>query len=408
MFEHSFRNWILGRLEPHQAAGGEEERGPGKTGIGLLERLVAAPVRLRVPLGREVRGDLDALDQLLTGAQLALAALLEAAERALIEGGAGTGKTILAGEMAARCSEKGKSVLYCCRSVPLAREMARRMAGRDGVSVRSCRVPADLLSSAAERGEPSASGSTGWDVIIVDEAQDFPPAWWDPIETLVTAGHSRLLVFADSNQAVYCLREDLAACLELERFRLGVNLRSTRNIARVTERLYRGPLIRSCGPEGVAPVAVDCTYGEAVSLAAGKTLELIREENISPSDIAVLVPDGECAGKVCSLLSDSGLDVTDAGSLLPGAVTVDTVRQFKGLESPVIILVTDGLLARNAELLYVGLSRARGFLCVFGPVDRTLLDMALAGRSTAEDIPGTGDVLSASRDRLNCRKGNQG
>jgi superfamily I DNA/RNA helicase len=57
----------------------------------------------------------------------------------------------------------------------------------------------------------------------------------------------------------------------------------------------------------------------------------------------------------------------------PGAsgVQVETIHRFKGLESPVVVLViTDPPVTINdyaRTLLYVGTSRARSFLLVLGP-----------------------------------------
>lgn len=49
-------------------------------------------------------------------------------------------------------------------------------------------------------------------------------------------------------------------------------------------------------------------------------------------------------------------------------VLIDTIQRFKGLESPIVILW--GLdtidLTRSEELLYVGMSRAKSLLIVFG------------------------------------------
>ena len=45
-------------------------------------------------------------------------------------------------------------------------------------------------------------------------------------------------------------------------------------------------------------------------------------------------------------------------------VVVDTVRRFKGLERPAVILIVSGDEMERRELAYVALSRARAFLCI--------------------------------------------
>ncbi|MNJ71681.1 hypothetical protein D3C77_682520 [compost metagenome] len=45
-------------------------------------------------------------------------------------------------------------------------------------------------------------------------------------------------------------------------------------------------------------------------------------------------------------------------------VVVDTVRRFKGLERPAVILIVSGDEMERRELAYVALSRARAYLCI--------------------------------------------
>jgi len=52
----------------------------------------------------------------------------------------------------------------------------------------------------------------------------------------------------------------------------------------------------------------------------------------------------------------------------PGKVPFESIHRFKGLERPVVVLVDIGAYVEqdNAELLYVGLTRARLHLVVVG------------------------------------------
>ena len=61
------------------------------------------------------------------------------------------------------------------------------------------------------------------------------------------------------------------------------------------------------------------------------------------------------------------------------SVIVETVGRFKGLESPVVILLTDRMLSKNQELSYVAVSRAQTRLFVLGVTKGTILGNALDG-----------------------------
>ena len=59
----------------------------------------------------------------------------------------------------------------------------------------------------------------------------------------------------------------------------------------------------------------------------------------------------------------------EEGARMENAVLLDTVKRFKGLESPVVFLWGLGGrgLERETEILYVGMSRAKSLLYVVAP-----------------------------------------
>src|SRR5262249_39669767 len=63
------------------------------------------------------------------------------------------------------------------------------------------------------------------------------------------------------------------------------------------------------------------------------------------------------------ILAPSGLigrtPVASCDRPAPGAVTVDTVRRFKGLDAKVVIVIASPELCAEPELAYVATSRAR-------------------------------------------------
>jgi hypothetical protein len=64
-----------------------------------------------------------------------------------------------------------------------------------------------------------------------------------------------------------------------------------------------------------------------------------------------------------------GLAANDAPELPSDAIPCDTIRRFKGLERPVIVLVELGAVAapKLEQMLYVGASRAQQHLVVIAP-----------------------------------------
>ena len=105
--------WITGRLASHADDGRDGEVGPGSDGISAIDRTIAAPARLVVPLHRELEADVAQQDALLTGAQMQAVVFIDSLPRVVVEGGAGTGKTVVACELAVRYTRAGRSTMLC-------------------------------------------------------------------------------------------------------------------------------------------------------------------------------------------------------------------------------------------------------------------------------------------------------
>lgn len=359
--------WIEGRLASHVGPERDGEAGPGSSGIAAIDAMIAAPARLHVPLSRELEADMAHQDVLLTGAQLQAVMFIDALPRVVVEGGAGTGKTLIACELAVRAAQAGQRVLLCCLSEALAASWIRRIGDRQGL----------LIRTLPEMRHLSSEGSLGsFDTVVVDEGQDIEWRDWDLVEGCLQAG-GRLRVLFDSNQVVYRARDDLESRLQATALSLSLNLRNTRRIAAVTEELYRGPLIQCTGSEGRQPVLMETTLPDVPSRVVDTVVELIQGQGIAPGDIAVLTPDLGSASDIRTRLPQARLKFTDATTRAAGAVVVETIARFKGLEAMAVVIMADRLCASNSELSYVGVSRARALLVVIGPIASNLLGKAL-------------------------------
>jgi hypothetical protein len=367
-FRDAFRLWIESRLAGHVEPEHADERGPGREGIRAIDETLAAPARLTVPLHRHLTDDVLHQESLLTGAQLTVIHGVAGSPRAVIDGGAGTGKTIIAAELANRYARAGRSTLLCCRSDALVAMLRDRIGALSGLDV----ITLAEVAAAQRQGRLQTR-----DAVIVDEGQDVELDQWDAIERLITAD-GVLRVMFDSNQAVYRARDDLETRLGAKSYPLRVNLRNTQRIARITDGLYRGPLIAPVGPQGQPTVIMNVSADHAADRAAQVVVQLIRDEKLQPGDIAVLAATTSLANSMKGRLLTGRLAVTDALTRATQAVVVDTIATFKGLEALAVVLLVDATTANNQELCYVGVSRARALLIVVGPITNTRLGAALA------------------------------
>ncbi|MGF6316129.1 hypothetical protein ABIA60_002407 [Pseudomonas frederiksbergensis] len=392
---HDLRSWILARMGAgHSLADGEELL--GQDGLTALEDLLARPFMLKVPLGHQLAEDEHAL-QAMTPQQFHILEAIQDVPKAGIAGGAGTGKTVLALETARRFADAGYRTLLVCYNQPLAADLKRKLHGVRNIEAGSfheiclqlanrAAIPFKVSEQASFFDETApelvmeavdTNPQLAFDAIVVDEGQDFRPLWWIALESLLRPGErSRLQVFYDCNQRVYDRGGRPPDGVELVPIRLTRNLRNTCQIHMAAMRHYVGHEILDNNLEGVEVEAVSVASLAAVleSIDA-KIRELIGPERIPPCDIAVLTSSPLIANRIASNGRLAGELLCNATSPDDDAITVDTIRRFKGLERSVVVLLATPDLLETPELAYVALSRPRVllYICGFPDVLATIL-----------------------------------
>lgn len=384
-------------------------RPPGSKGVALLIDLLEDPIELRSMLRNELaEGEREVVR--LTAGQLQFLNFVRAQRRASIVGGAGTGKTMLAAEKAQRLAREGYRTFLVCFNSPLARELADLTSGtsKETGLLDVCtfhQLCEDLGREAGTLGaKPNPITTDWWDkalpgalddaieklggryhAIVVDEGQDFAAGWLISLDALLeTPKEDVLYVFHDPDQAIY--RDDAVGDLQLPEFELPTNCRNTQPIHDLVRR-FGGASLEAIAlrTDGRPPELIEANDDAATLEALRRVLHRLRaDEGVRLGEIAVLTGrsleesavwkqrqfgnevlwnggyDG--AGKSLGLAADEVPEVP------ADVILFDSIRRFKGLERPVIVLVElrpdDPRLDR---LLYIGASRARQHLVVIAP-----------------------------------------
>jgi AAA domain/Nuclease-related domain/UvrD-like helicase C-terminal domain len=395
---------------------GQDERSvpPGAAGTATLEQLLCGPIKVRPLIAKEI-ADEEAVRVTLTQQQARLLRALGSRRRALICGGAGTGKTLLAMERARELAAQGLRTLLVCYNRPLADHLKAAVQGVDNlhamtfhqlcdwrISVARAETAKDFLVDAvaaypaADRFKlqlPFAlalaveATEFRYDAIIVDEAQDFGAEFWLGLDTLLAnEKESWLYVFYDHNQAIYANAP--MPPIDDAPFILTTNCRNTSIIHAAAYKYYSGPETDAPVISGAA-MEVMAISNEAKRVAWIQTLvcKLISEEGVSPTDIAVLVVQGGSQA-LCNALATRPLPRGASWGIrqhrLDGSVVIDTVSRFKGLEAAIVVLCNfeDVDIRVDCELCYVGLSRAKSRIYLVG------------GAAAIETIRGGNQTLS--------------
>lgn len=346
-----------------------------------LVALLAPTTHVRRLLVDEV-AEVNARLMALTDQQVAILRAMRRIRRAIVEGGAGTGKTVLATERARMLAAENFRVLLTCFNRPLAEHLAAQFRGVDNVLVYSFHALCRWQISTAGLDFPDVPTSEWWDeeaadllvegahlngfevdAVVVDEGQDFRPDWFDSLLMLLgDPDDGPMYVFVDGNQALY--HDEWRPPFPAEPHVLTLNCRNTRPIGRVVASVFDSPW-EEWGADGPEPELVAVESDEGAIKAVRRLLHTwVNEGKLRPDQVAVLCQRKEMAQRLRAERL-AGLDLNGIGR---GGVTCETIHRFKGLEADAVILIVDEMTStRHLRLFYVGASRARSLLAVVGP-----------------------------------------
>ena len=351
------------------------------TQLGRIRRLLLPTVTVK----RLLRDDLaDAAAGLveLTNEQYDVLDAIGGNRQALILGGAGTGKTLLAVERARRLADLGASVLLVCFNQLLGEQLAAEFRDNTLVTAGTFHQVARRVAVLAHRLIPDNPPQDWWeeelpslfpeiaaevgfevDAVVVDEAQDFRSGWWDALRLVMRdLDDGWFYVFADTHQALFVPGWRSPFETAAFEYRLTKNCRNTRPIAEKVAAVLGGE-VRTNRLEGPRPrFHVVTSADTAVQRVATRLGELL-DQGIDPSQIQVLSTTKRFAERL------RGRDVAGIGLVDYGddGIAVETVQRFKGLEAEVVVIVIlepDSKL--DLSLAYTGLSRAQTLLEVVG------------------------------------------
>jgi Nuclease-related domain/AAA domain len=315
--------------------------------------------------------------------------------RICIQGGAGTGKTVLALEAARELSAKGQKVLLICFTSALGKHLKHRVEEMECSTVHACTFHSLIAQLCTKMGisidkqiQKSSSESEFWnedaplfiseaaergvlekyDAILLDEGQDFHENWWDFLSMFLNNSEtSKFYIFYDPMQNIYHQKfsvPDFAV-----KFSLDINFRNTKLIAREIEKIaHTGAKPAEDSPMGIKPVFHEQRSPAKTVESVTKLIStLIFKENIGPDQITILTPHSHKNSSLKKLHVIGGIPLSFLPLERHGQILHSTIGKFKGLESDVVILVDidpEDPLA-NKKACYVALSRARQILHVF-------------------------------------------
>jgi len=375
------------------ALGQEPRKGPTKAGMKAIQKYLAPSWKIPICLSKKIGDDKRSIFET-TRSQFTALTLIERFNRATICGPAGSGKTFLAIEKARRIVKNNpeKRVVIVCFNVVLAKYLKQIIPYPKQVDVfnfhglcmdfcKKANIDIPICDPHVDQRlffknempdsllEALSLIDDRYDALIVDEGQDFEDNWWLPLQELLQdPDEGMFYIFFDDNQNLYGKKRNLP--LSGPPFSLSENCRNTKQIHAETMKYYKGEInITAIGPDGLPPVFYEIDAQTYEKNIVGKAIaDLLRNEKVKPSDIAILTPNKESKSiwnkgdRLANCIITWQRDEQGLGNNL----FCSTIHSFKGLESPIVILTETYAVwkDRKDELFYIATSRATSHLII--------------------------------------------
>lgn len=352
----------------------------------------------------------------LDGEQLAILDAAEESPRALVAGGAGTGKTLLATALCRRRARLGQRALYLSFTDPLATAVEAQFAAESASPnrPRAWSIRQYALSLVSKKGlQPLLRTSEFWnqvslqaacdalppegdrpDLIVIDEAQDFEEADWHLVSELIGTRH--VWAFVDRAQAFWTSR---TGELPMALFSSAAQLK--------LKKQYRCPqplwdLAASYDREG--PIAganirlPGAAHLRVVEVSPAKAADRVRHEldelrrqGVKPNEIAVLSLSGQTKSALFGLKELGSHRLARAETAEAAHhVVMETFLRFKGLERPFVIIteLRGQHVTHYGVRMHIALSRATLAAIVIADAEAiaadSLLKACLTSTATAQ------------------------
>jgi len=302
-----------------------------------------------------------------------------------IQATAGSGKTQLALRLLENAAAEKESALYVCYNRPLADTISRIAPARSIVACfhelaveyyrRNCGEPdfsnPEIYKVAVDAyHQDSENFSPKYDLLIIDEGQDFVPQWVASLLPLLKPS-GRLYLMEDESQRLYDREAfDLPDAVMLN---CNDNYRSPQAVCQVINALgLVAPAILSKSPyQGELPEFLQYDSEATLIEQTEQAVLSLLEQGFTLSDIVILTGHGRSKSTLLNVerigrfmtrrftgaYTRNGDPVWSDGELM-----VESIYRFKGQSAPAIILSEldfTELTVQERRKLFVGMTRAQ-------------------------------------------------
>ncbi len=335
----------------------------------------ATTTRISKPRLRQAIQEFQGQILKVTESQYGILRGLSSNRRAVITGGAGTGKTLLAMEKARQMALQGQWTLFTCANRLLSQHVKDHLQEVENLEVMNFHelcfnwglkagIP-DLKDPDGPEGnelpqeyfqdtlpevlfEAAQILTHRYDAVIVDEAQDMHEVYWTALQCCLKEDAPIFYIFCDPGQSIWNLRDTLP--FDQPSFGLSENLRNSKKIFAALKHLSSRPDYEGgCSREGELKI---------LPLKGPKNLErrlqalLLKlvQEGVQPRDIVILTGRSREQSRLAQKKKLGQFPLTRDLQATENQVLFSSVRQFRGMESAVVVMVEVDAIVDLAKL----------------------------------------------------------
>lgn len=357
---------------------------------GEIEQIKSA-IRDDLHFVPSLQATIDSVDEYLiqlTDEQIDIIDSIADNDKIVVNGPAGSGKTIIALEYARHAARDNKRVLFLVYNKCLAQYISRIVSNEDitvkhihglitdyvAVDLQKAKTPQYFSEILPEKFEAllDAKKIALYDVLVIDEGQDLLTYRYVSIfNKLLKKGlyGGRWIMFYDGNQNLFVGSKFSKALDGIKKFnpmsfKLTKNCRNTQQIAdfnKYCSRIDSGKT-SICGED---VKVIGCAQNEECS-ALESLLDKLLSSGVVFSDIMIISPYTMENSKISNYDGKYKNDIVKfSGERIFGKIAFATIQSFKGLDSKIVIAMDmQNYLNDNNVIAYTLFSRARAMLCV--------------------------------------------
>ena len=310
-----------------------------------------------------------------------------------VQGPAGSGKTFIAYNKAIEYAEQGLKVIYICFNKTLATDLRYRYKNNRNISQNDFEIDftnfhfwalriaeqnptykkgkgdAEFFNTYIPNKAREVLNEPIYDVVIIDEGQDFRDNWLELVNRSLTK-EGRFLFFMDENQDIFTAFKGVPNHRHLTKCELDENCRNTKEIISLLKTTL--PSVKMIPMENTPlgqPVSTfEVNDNDEQLFKLNNIIENLLKDGIRPNQIIILTNNVDDSSSLKGIKTFANRKLISTYDREYGrdenCIAHTTINVFKGLESDVIFIL-DAQNIGDKNNLYTQASRAKHLLYIF-------------------------------------------